>query len=152
MSADLDAIKALKYRYTRCLDSKLWDDFADCLTPDATGDYDGLVFDNRAALVDYMRTNMGPTLISMHQVHHPEITIDGDTATGTWYLFDKVLVPDFDFALEGAAFYSDRYVRTAEGWKIAHTGYRRTYEASWSMKDSPSYKVKFGSVLRPKAG
>ncbi len=143
---DIEAIKALKYRYTRCLDLKLWDEFTDCMTPDCSADYAGLVFADRAALVDYMSTNMGPGLISMHHVHHPEISVDGDVATGIWYLEDKVIVPGFDFALEGAAFYEDRYVRTPVGWKIARTGYRRTYEASWSLKDLASYKFTVGTA------
>lgn len=142
MCGDVEAIKSLKYRYARALDTKQWDDFADCLTPDVTADYDGLVFEDRDGLVDYMRTNMGPALISMHNVHHPEITVEGDQATGVWYLHDKVFVPDLDFALEGAAFYDDRYVRTPEGWRISRTGYRRTFEASWSLKDLPSFKVR----------
>ena len=59
-----------------------------------------------------MRENLGEGLISMHHAHHPEISVDGDTAEGRWYLEDKVIVPDFDFVLEGAAFYTDRYART----------------------------------------
>ena len=71
-----------------------------------------------------MRENLGEGMLTMHQVHHPEITVDGDTATARWYLQDKVIVPAFGFMLEGAAFYADRYVRTPEGWRVAHTGYR----------------------------
>jgi hypothetical protein len=143
---DIEAIKQLKYRYLRTLDLKRWDDFAECFVPEATGDYAGLEFDDRAALVEYMRTNLGDGLISMHHAHHPEITVTGDTAEGHWYLEDKVIVPEFEFVLEGAAFYSDRYVRTPDGWRIAHTGYRRTYEATMSMTDLPSYQVKRGTA------
>ena len=77
----------------------------------------------------------------MHQVHHPEIAVDGDTATARWYLQDKVIVPAFQFMLEGAAFYSDRYVRTPDGWRVAHTGYRRTFEITYDLKDLPGTKV-----------
>ena len=70
-----------------------------------------------------------------------EIAVDGDTATGTWYLQDKVIVEAFKFVLEGAAIYSDRYARTPEGWRVAHTGYRRTYEATYSLDDLPSFKL-----------
>ena len=146
MGDDVEAIRQLKYRYFRTLDLKQWDDFAECLTPDATGSYEELTFGNRDDLVSYMRDNMGPGLISMHHGHHPEITVNGDTATGVWYLEDKVLVPEFDFVLEGAAFYDDTYVRTADGWRIAATGYRRTYEVSYSTKDIASLKVKRGSA------
>ena len=138
---DLEQIRQVKYRYLRTLDTKQWDDFEACFVPEATGDYNGLVFDDRAALVDYMRSNLGEGLITLHQVHHPEITVDGDTATGRWYLQDKVIVPAFDYYLEGAAFYEDRYVRTPQGWRVSHTGYRRTYEMTASLKDIPSLKV-----------
>lgn len=143
---DLEQIRQLKYRYFRTLDLKRWDDFATCLLPEITADYAGLVFDDRDALVAFMRENMGPGLISLHQAHHPEIVVDGDEATGTWYLEDKVIVPDAQYVLEGAAFYADRYRRTSEGWRIAHTGYRRTYEMSWSSADVPSLQIKRGTA------
>ena len=139
---DLTAISQLKYRYLRTLDTKDWDGFEACFLPEATGDYNGLVFVDRAALVTYMRDNLGEGLITLHQVHHPEITVEGDTATGRWYLQDKVIVPAFSFMLEGAAFYEDRYTRTPEGWRVAHTGYRRTYEMTYDLKDLPGLQVK----------
>ena len=138
---DLEQIRQLKYRYLRTLDTKDWGEFEDCFLPEATADYDGLAFPDRAALVAYMRENLGPGLITMHQVHHPEIAVDGDHATGRWYLHDKVIAAAFRFMLEGAAFYEDRYVRTPDGWRVAHTGYRRTFEATYSLDDLPGFKV-----------
>ncbi|WP_300679932.1 nuclear transport factor 2 family protein [Nocardioides sp.] len=141
---DTRAIEQLKYRYVRLLDTKQWDGFADCFTAEATGDYNGLAFADPSALVAYMREHLVDGIITLHQVHHPEITLDPDDpdlATGRWYLQDKVIVPAFDFILEGAAFYEDRYRRTADGWRIAHTGYARTYELTWSLADLPSAKV-----------
>ena len=42
----------------------------------------------------------------------------------------------------GAAFYQDRYQRGADGrWRIAHTGYVRTYEAMMSLDDLPSFRL-----------
>ncbi len=144
-SEDINAVKQLKYRYLRTLDLKQWDEFADCFIPEATGDYDGLAFEDRSWSMS-LRANLGEGLISMHHAHHPEISVDGDQATGRWYLEDKVIVPDLHFVLEGAAFYTDRYVRTPDGWRIAHTGYRRTFEVSMSTADLTSYKVKRGSA------
>jgi hypothetical protein len=167
--ADVDAITRLKYRYMRLLDTKQWDEFSRCFAADATADYAGLAFDDPAALVDYMRSNLGEGVLTMHTVHHPEIDVVGDTATGTWYLQDKVLVDTtlaarsrggadrsagrddaaaahgghqhVRFALEGAAIYDDRYVRTPDGWRIQHTGYQRTFELSWSLDDPAGAKV-----------
>jgi hypothetical protein len=139
---DIHEITQLKYRYLRALDTKTWGDFAACFVPEATGDYNGLVFDDSTALVDYMRANMTEGMLTLHQAHHPEITVEGDQATGHWYLQDKVIVEAFKFVLEGAAFYTDRYVRTPEGWRIAHTGYRRTFEQSYSLEDLPSMRIR----------
>jgi hypothetical protein len=142
---DIAAITRLKYRYLRCLDTKQWDEFATCFAPGATADYNGLVFDGPATLVDYMRTNMGPGVLTMHQAHHPEIDLDledTDAACATWHLHDKVVVDAVRFALEGGAIYSDRYVRCADGWRIQHTGYRRTFEMTWNLDDPSGIKVR----------
>ena len=139
---DIDEICRLKYRYLRTLDTKQWDEFAACFLPGATGDYDGLVFGDREALVTYMRENLREGMLTVHQVHHPEVEVDGDTATGRWYLQDKVIVPALQFMLEGAAFYEDRYARTPDGWRVAHTGYRRTVEITYDLADLPGTQVK----------
>jgi hypothetical protein len=151
VSADREAIAHIKYRYLRALDTKHWDEFADTLTEDVVGDYGSSVgeelhFTNRADLVDYMRSALGPTVITEHRVTHPEITVDGYEASGTWYLQDRVIVADFNFMLIGAAFYRDRYRRTDDGWKISSTGYDRTYEATMSLS-AIDFKVKPGRAL-----
>lgn len=143
---DRYALERLKYRYLRTLDLKQWDEFAACFVPEATADYAGLAFGSRDELVGYMRANLGPGLITMHTAHHPEIEVSGDEATAIWYLEDTVLAPELSFALEGAAFYEDHCVRTPDGWRIVHTGYRRTYEKSWSTSDVASLKITTGTA------
>lgn len=149
--ADIAAIEQVKYRYLRTLDTKHWAEFADTLTEDVAGDYgsslgEELHFTNRADLVDYMRSALGPGIITEHRVTHPEITVTGDEAVGTWYLQDRVIVAEFDFMLIGAAFYHDRYRRTTHGWRISATGYDRTYEATMSLGGT-DFKVKPGRAL-----
>ncbi|CAN5391603.1 nuclear transport factor 2 family protein [soil metagenome] len=148
---DREEIERVKYQYLRALDTKDWDDFADALTEDVVGDYGSSVgeehhFSDRSSLVDYMRASLPANVITEHRVTHPEITVDGDTATGSWYLQDRVIVADFDFMLIGAAFYRDTYRRTSVGWKIASTGYKRTYEASMSLKGL-DFKLTPGAAL-----
>jgi hypothetical protein len=151
VSADREAIAQVKYRYLRALDTKHWDDFAATLTEDVVGDYGSSVgeelhFTNRTDLVDYMRSALGPAVITEHRVTHPEIMVSGDEASGTWYLQDRVIVADFNFMLIGAAFYRDRYRRTEDGWRISSTGYDRTYEATMSLS-AIDFKVKPGRAL-----
>ena len=140
---DLEDLRRLKYRYLRTLDLKLWDDFADTLATDIQASYGTrLSFDGRDAVVDFMRTSLPPTIITVHQCHHPELTVDGDTATGTWYLEDKVIITEHRMLLTGAAFYEDEYRRDPDGaWRISRTGYVRSYEAVQSLDDMPSWKL-----------
>ena len=148
----IEAIKRVKYRYLRALDTKHWDDFADTLTEDIVGDYGSSLgkehhFTNRDDLVEFMRTSMPANIITEHRVTHPEITLDdSDEAEGTWYLQDRVIVPEFNFMLFGAAFYRDRYRKTEDGWKICATGYQRTYEVTQSL-EGLNFKLTPGSAL-----
>jgi hypothetical protein len=147
IAADKEAIAAVKYRYLRALDTKDWDTFADTLTEDITGDYgDRLHFANRTELVDYMRSSLGPGVITEHRVTHPEISVDGDEGRAVWYLQDRVIAAEFNFMLIGAAFYRDSYRRTPEGWKISGTAYDRTYEATMSL-EGLNFKLKPGHAL-----
>ena len=143
---DVHEIEQLKYRYLRLLDLKHWDEFESLFVPEATGSYAELEFGSRDELVGYMRENLPAARITFHHAHHPEIEVAGDQATGRWYLHDKVFVPGYDMAIEGAAFYEDRLVRTADGWRIAHVGYRRTFEASWTMSAVPGWSLKVGTA------
>jgi hypothetical protein len=149
---DIDDIKTVKYRYLRTLDTKNWDEFADTLTEDVIGHYGESVgeehhFTNRDELVEFMRSSLGPEILTEHRVTHPEITVTGDEATATWYLQDRVIAAAFNFMLIGAGFYHDRYRRTADGWKISETGYDRTYDASMSL-EALNFKVKAGRAVR----
>jgi hypothetical protein len=150
---DVEAIKQVKYRYLRALDTKHWDDFADTLTEDIKGDYGPSIgkelhFTNRSDLVNYMQSSLPANVITEHRVTHPEIILGGDDeATGSWYLQDRVIVADFNFMLIGAAFYRDRYRRTTDGWKISATGYDRTYEATMSLEGITGFKVQPGRAL-----
>jgi len=39
--------------------------------------------------------------------------------------------------VRGAAYYTDRYVKVGDAWKIEHTGYERAYEEMESRNDMP---------------
>jgi hypothetical protein len=86
---DRDDIMAVKYRYLRALDTKKWGEYANTMTADVTGDYGSSVGEEHH--------------FTEHHVTHPEITLDGDVASGIWYLQDRVIVPGLDFRPPGAA-------------------------------------------------
>jgi len=146
--AALESIRQAKYRYLRCVDLKLWYELADTFTPDATADYgtpalgEPLRLSGRDAIVAFMRKSLGPGIITTHFASQPEITIHGDTADGTWCFEDTVIATEYHVMIKGAAFYEDRYARGSDGrWRIAHTGYVRTYEVTLSLDDLPSFRI-----------
>jgi hypothetical protein len=145
----LEEIRQVKHRYLRCVDLKLWDEIVNVFTEDAAASYGtpamgGKRIDlaGRDAIVEFLRTNMGPAIISVHHASQPEITVHGDTAEGTWCFQDTIIATEYRIAIHGAAFYEDRYARGADGrWRIARTGYQRTYEAMLSLDDLKSFKL-----------
>jgi SnoaL-like protein len=144
----LEDVRQLKYRYLRSVDQKNWEELADTLTEDAVADYgtpamgDRLLLEGRDAIVSFMRENLGPQLISVHAAGHPEITVNGDTAAGTWAFTDLIIAPEYRIVIQGAAFYQDTYVRDGAGtWRISRTGYDRTYEATLSLDDLPKFRL-----------
>jgi ketosteroid isomerase-like protein len=148
--ATLEEIRQVKYRYLRCVDTKLWDEIGDTFTEDATVDYGTQAFGKplkmagRAEIVEFFRKNVGPDVLTVHAAGQPEISIDpdGDTAAGIWSFQDTVIATKYKVAIVGAAFYHDTYRRESDGkWRISHTGYQRTYEAMMSLADLPSFKI-----------
>jgi hypothetical protein len=128
---DLEAIKRLKYRYLRCVDLKLWDEIVETFTEDVSVSYDSgrWACSGRDAVVDMLRTGLGPEVLSSHTVHHPEIDLVSPTeATGVWALQDFVFNRRSNAQLHGAAFYDDRYRKVDGVWRISFTGYTRTFE------------------------
>ena len=146
--ASIEEIRQLKYRYFRTLDMKEWDEFGDCLAEDVVARYGTqamdkpLHFDNRADVVEFMSDNLGTSIISIHIASHPEIAVEGDTATGSWGFEDTVIVPDFKVMIRGGGYYKDEYRRDPDGkWRISATKYERIYEAMTSLEDTPSFKL-----------
>ena len=151
---DIEAIKKVKYKYFRCLDSKLWDEMKECFTEDATTDYRSgtWTFQGVDAIVEFLSTSLVHQN-SVHQGHHPEIEITGDTtATGVWSFNDYVINRKRHRSLKGAGFYYDEYVKVDGQWKMKLTGYVRTFEEMWDRGDTPSLKLtanRFASTEDP---
>jgi hypothetical protein len=154
---ELELIRQLKYRYCRLLDTKRFAELGELLVDDATVAYGGgaITLTGRQAVVDFLDAAMGSErILTSHLVSHPEIVLTGaGTATGSWALQDVVVHEESGVAIRGASYYDDRYVRTDDGWRIAHTGYKRLYEeiapradgtkttASWWATDGRSSLV-----------
>ncbi len=142
---EIEAIKRLKYKYLRCLDTKSWAELAECFTEDAISAYDSgkYTFEGRDQIIGFLEKAFGsPTMLTLHQVHHPEIELTGaTTAKGTWYLEDMVIDTRSNTTLRGASFYHDEYVKQGGAWKLKSTGYERTFEEVQDRAETPSLKI-----------
>lgn len=116
---DLEEIKRLKYRFAWALETSAPNDLADLFTEDGWIDAGpwGLMRGQDKIRKGYTRAYDGaPTWGAMHAVTNPRIVIDGDTATGTWYLLDCTTHGDGP-ALNILAVYDETYRRVDGIWK-----------------------------------
>jgi SnoaL-like domain len=132
VATELEAIRRVKYAYFRTLDLKEFDQLGLLLTEDATAAYeDGkTTLAGRATIVNWLTEVLGgPQIVTEHHGHHPEIDLTSETtATGTWYLQDRVIVPSADLEIGGTAIYTDRDTKTEGAWRIADTAHMRVFE------------------------
>jgi hypothetical protein len=117
------AIGNLKARYCRLLDTKQWDAFAELLTEDfeldvreASGGRVPLLRGRDAAVA--MTRGSIERAQTAHQVHSPEIEIEGDQARGIWAMQDRVIWGAERPGLTGYGHYHETYVRLNGAWKI----------------------------------
>lgn len=145
IAEDIEAIKRLKHKYFRCLDSKLWDELAECFTEDATTSYtDGKYsFRGVEAIIEFLKKSLGAdTVISMHQGHQPEIDITSETtAKGIWTSEAGLIITDRNVSTREVNFYHDEYVKVGGQWKMKHTGYKRLFEEVWDRGESKSLRL-----------
>jgi uncharacterized protein (TIGR02246 family) len=131
MSAEQEAyvaISQVKARYCRTLDTKDWEGLAEVFTEDFELDTSPAggppPLRGRDAVISMIRASLGSARTA-HQVHSPEITLDGDTAHVIWAMQDRVVwdaerAAKLGFAsLTGYGHYHERYVREQGRWRIA---------------------------------
>jgi len=118
--ADWLAICNLKASYCRLLDTKDWEGWAQLFTEDVVVDVTGsggTVEHGRDAFVASVRGSIETTRTA-HQVHSPEITIDGDSATAVWAMQDRLIWGE-GRTMTGFGHYHERYVKREGRWYIA---------------------------------
>jgi hypothetical protein len=135
---DIEAIKRLKGRYFRLMDTKDWAGFRRLFTDDVTVDVsvDGAgVFEG----VDALLAMLEPTLAEVVTVHHghtPEIELTSPTtATGIWAMEDHLRFPEGNelgiSELHGYGHYHETYAKSEDGdgdrgeWRISSTRLNR---------------------------
>ena len=117
---EIEAIKQLKARYFRLMDTRQWDEWEQVFSRDATlrwGPEEGQVMHGRAAI----RAGVSGSLegaVTVHHGHMPEIELlSADSARGIWAMSDRVDHPQY--LLLGLGHYHEDYVKQAGFWHIA---------------------------------
>lgn len=119
---DIEDIKQLKARYAaHCDDDYEADGLAALFVEDAVWDGSALGYaKGREAIREFFRNAPATVSFAVHTVTNPLIEVDGDRATGGWYLWQPMVLRDGDASMWLCAQYDDRYVRTDDGWKFEH--------------------------------
>ncbi len=117
---DIEAIKQLKARYFRTLDTKDWPQFrllfADDVVVDTT-ESGGDVVTGADEFVAFLRDALAD-VVTVHQGHMPEITLTSPTtATGIWALQDLLKWPD-GAQMTGYGHYHEVYALVDGEWRI----------------------------------
>jgi SnoaL-like protein len=142
---DIEAIKQLKARYFRYLDTKQWEKFglvfaedAELHNPSARDE----PLRGRAQIQASMVKNL-PHVVSVHHGHMPEIEILDEThARGIWAMFDELFFLATDgngrSYYRGFGHYIEEYVKEADGqWRIRRLELRRLHlETSQVERDA----------------
>jgi 3-phenylpropionate/cinnamic acid dioxygenase small subunit len=118
---DIDEICQLRARYTRMIDTKDWDGYGALVVDDFKMIGDGGTRNSRDEIIGVLKATLS-NAVTLHQVHMPEITVDGDTASGVWAMQDIVTFqfPDEEpYTLRGYGHYHETYTRTPDGWRLA---------------------------------
>jgi uncharacterized protein (TIGR02246 family) len=117
---DIEAIKQLKARYCRLMDTKDWDGYRQVFTDDVTmdtTDSGGNVITGADAFLEFLVPTIGD-VVTVHQCHTPEIDITSPTtATGIWAMEDMLQFPDGN-EMHGYGHYTETYEKTDGGWRI----------------------------------
>jgi hypothetical protein len=107
-------------RYSAAVDGHRWELLDDVFTPDADCDFMDIAGfrGDRAALREWLSGGMPPGRKYFHLMGAPSVEIEGDAASVVTPCLNPSPSADGGLLMFGH-WYRDRFVRTAEGWRIA---------------------------------
>jgi uncharacterized protein (TIGR02246 family) len=117
---DIEAIRQLKARYFRTMDTKDWAGMRQVFTDDVvvdTSEGGGGVVNGADEFLAFLQEALADAT-TVHQGHMPEIELTSDaTATGIWALNDIVIFPT-GVRLDGYGHYHETYEKVGGEWRI----------------------------------
>ncbi len=132
---DLEAIKKLHQTYINLMDNLEWEKVLNLFTEDGTAEVrDSGVKRGRKELnevyIDVLAKNRGKERFDGHMAIEPDITVDGNTARGTWLIYILFSRP----AIEWVQGKNECEYRKENGvWKIKSLKFTRTLASKLEM-------------------
>jgi len=142
---DIEAIKQLKARYAAfCDDDYDENGIASQFTDDGVWDGGPMgCYNGKKAIREFFSVSDKAVPFAIHHLTNPIIEIDGDRATGRWYLWQPCTFAAGNQGLWMAGTYQDEYQRIGDHWLFEHVVIKlrllAPYEAGWS--DTPIIEV-----------
>jgi hypothetical protein len=132
---DRTEITEIIYRYSTGVDTKDWALFRSCFTDPVNADFTstGVPAPRVFPLDTWVRVvqkTLAPFKLTQHYNSNVTIKVNGDEATATVYLKARHLPADDAKAgqfWDVGGYYTDRFVRTADGWKIGNVKFTQTW-------------------------
>ena len=116
---DIEAIKSLKAKYFRSMDTKDWVALSECFTDDLLADIregPGMLVEGRENYMSQI-SEILKDASTVHHGHMPEIRIaDEENATGIWAMEDIVKLPGL--FIHGWGHYHEAYRKEGSEWRI----------------------------------
>jgi hypothetical protein len=136
--SDRIEINDLLIRYTVAIDKKDYGLLDRCFTRDAHLDYTsaGGIAGDYPKVRAWLEKALAPFPMTVHYVTNSVVDLDGDEATARTAVLNPMGFQDADGAMHTftvGAYYNDRLVRTADGWRIRE----RVEESAYMDGDLP---------------
>jgi uncharacterized protein (TIGR02246 family) len=135
---EIEAIRRLKARYFRLMDTKDWDGMREVFTDDVvidTAEAGGQVARGADEFMAFLREALGDA-VTVHQGHMPEIDLTSETtATGIWALND-IIIWSSGMRLDGYGHYHETYEKSDGEWRIKSSKLTRLH-TDFTMPEQP---------------
>ena len=142
---DIEEIKRLMASYCYLVDAFQMDGVVDLFADNARAEYGPLgSYEGKDGIAAFFKEVVPNTQAwSAHQVLNPIVTLDGEKAKGTWYLFcpATILSPEGDRAVWIQGRYDNEFVKVDGRWKFSQLrftfNFGTPYEEGWVKSRMP---------------
>jgi len=136
---DIEQVKKLQYTYAYLIDTLQGEKVPDLFADNFIAEYDQIGrYTTKEELLRFMIMARDGTTLMRHHMLAPIIEVEGDKATGTWYLLvnETDMTPQGEVPVWIQGKYENEYVRVGSEWKFSHLKFKfafyTPYEDGWA--------------------